>query len=357
MRTPSERGSGRRARRLSRGGDRLVRARDRGAGTITVTAYFSDSAGLFTGNDVGVLGVPVGTVTEIEPDGDRVKVTLELDTDHPIPADAGAVVVARSVATDRYVELTPVYHGGPEAGGRRHHLRRLHPDARRLRPGAPDDRRVRDRDRRVEGDHRRDQAVRGRRRRGVLRQGRAAQRDDHASCREAATEVSGQRGDIVATLDSLDSLVAAMAGNEQTVRTFLRRVAQGSALLDDQRTEFRASLRALDRAVTTVAAFAVKNRGPDRQGPRRLGRVMTRADEEAAPARRDPRGDAAGTAEPAPHRRQRPGPDADRPGDHRAAGRAAQPALRRTCPRDLCDLVCGTDPQLPRRAPASRGWW
>ena len=85
-----------------------------GPGTITVTAYFADSAGLFTGNDVGVLGVPVGRVTEIEPDGDRVKVTLEIDADHPIPADAGAVVVARSVATDRYVELTPVYKKGPK---------------------------------------------------------------------------------------------------------------------------------------------------------------------------------------------------------------------------------------------------
>ena len=79
---------------------------------ITVTAYFADSAGLFVGNDVGVLGVPIGKVTDIEPDGDRVKVTMEIDADRAVPADAGAVVVARSVATDRYVELTPVYDGG-----------------------------------------------------------------------------------------------------------------------------------------------------------------------------------------------------------------------------------------------------
>ena len=79
---------------------------------ITVTAYFTDSAGVFVGNDVGVLGVPVGKITDIEPEGDRVKVTLEINADQPVPADAGAVVVARSVATDRYVELTPVYDGG-----------------------------------------------------------------------------------------------------------------------------------------------------------------------------------------------------------------------------------------------------
>ena len=33
--------------------------------TIEVTAYFSDAAGLFVGNDVGVLGVPIGEVTAI----------------------------------------------------------------------------------------------------------------------------------------------------------------------------------------------------------------------------------------------------------------------------------------------------
>jgi ABC-type transporter Mla subunit MlaD len=34
-----------------------------GSGPTTVTAQFSDAAGLFEGNDVGVLGVRVGSVT------------------------------------------------------------------------------------------------------------------------------------------------------------------------------------------------------------------------------------------------------------------------------------------------------
>lgn len=84
-------------------------------GPTEVSAYFDDSAGLFVGNDVGVLGVPVGEVTKIEPAGDKVKVTFEVtDQDVSIPADVGAVVVARSVATDRYIELTPVYESGDE---------------------------------------------------------------------------------------------------------------------------------------------------------------------------------------------------------------------------------------------------
>ena len=50
----------------------------------------------------------------IEPEGDHVRVTLRITDDElKLPADANAAVVARSVATDRYVELTPVYLSGP----------------------------------------------------------------------------------------------------------------------------------------------------------------------------------------------------------------------------------------------------
>ena len=84
-----------------------------GSSGTTVTAHFADAAGLFTGNDVGVLGVRVGEVTEDHAARRPRRRHLQIDADVKIPADAGAVVVARSVATDRYVELTPVYDSGP----------------------------------------------------------------------------------------------------------------------------------------------------------------------------------------------------------------------------------------------------
>ena len=40
--------------------------------TKTISADFSDSAGLFVGNDVGVRGVKIGRVTKIEPKGEGV---------------------------------------------------------------------------------------------------------------------------------------------------------------------------------------------------------------------------------------------------------------------------------------------
>ena len=84
-----------------------------GGGPTEVVAEFTDSAGLFVGNEVGIRGVKVGEVTGIEPRGSVVEVTLRLDEGIELPASAGAVVVSRSVATDRYIEMTPAVGDGP----------------------------------------------------------------------------------------------------------------------------------------------------------------------------------------------------------------------------------------------------
>lgn len=79
-----------------------------------VTAQFSDAVGLYTGNGVTVLGMDVGKVTGITPKGGYVEVTLAIDAHVDIPADVEAVTVSSSVLTDRHVELTPAYRGGPK---------------------------------------------------------------------------------------------------------------------------------------------------------------------------------------------------------------------------------------------------
>ncbi len=84
-----------------------------GGGTRTVRAELVRAVGLYEGSDVRILGVKVGEVTGVTPQGDRVVVELEYDDEYKVPADAKAVVVAPSVVSDRYVQLTPVYDGGP----------------------------------------------------------------------------------------------------------------------------------------------------------------------------------------------------------------------------------------------------
>ncbi|HWC15174.1 MAG TPA: MCE family protein [Actinomycetota bacterium] len=97
---------------LAGGGAGLVLRSDR-TGTYRITAYFEKAIGLFPNSDVTILGVPVGTVTRIEPEGSRVKVVLEVSDEHEVPADAFAQIVPISVIADRFVQLHPPYTGGP----------------------------------------------------------------------------------------------------------------------------------------------------------------------------------------------------------------------------------------------------
>jgi phospholipid/cholesterol/gamma-HCH transport system substrate-binding protein len=79
-----------------------------------VTARFDRAVGLYPGSSVRVLGVKIGTVRTIRPDGAKVTVVMSLPKDTPVPADATAVIIPPSLVSDRYVELTPVYPGdGP----------------------------------------------------------------------------------------------------------------------------------------------------------------------------------------------------------------------------------------------------
>ncbi|MGV9802316.1 MCE family protein [Mycobacterium sp. NPDC003449] len=81
--------------------------------TIKVTAQFDSAAGLYEGNTVAVLGMQVGTVTKINPKGNYVEVEFTVAKDVAVPADVQAVTISNSILTDRQIELTPPYRGGP----------------------------------------------------------------------------------------------------------------------------------------------------------------------------------------------------------------------------------------------------
>ncbi|KRA37238.1 MULTISPECIES: MCE family protein [unclassified Nocardioides] len=230
-----------------------------GSDTMTVKAYLTDSAGLFVGNDVGVLGVNVGSIKSIEPAGDKVLVTMEIDADQPVPANAGAVVVARSVATDRYIELTPVYREGAKmADGATIDVERTQTPVDfdqvldSLNEFATG----------IGGNEKTTKAVQRFIDAGTSAlQGRGPLLNQTIhSLADGVSGISSQREDIAATLKSLDVLLSTIATNESTARTFIKQVAEASDLLSDERENFRQALRSLDAAVTTVAKFAVDNR-------------------------------------------------------------------------------------------------
>lgn len=77
-----------------------------------VTAEFTRAVGVYVGSDVRVLGVTVGEITAVEPDGEIVRVTMVVEPEYDIPANVTAIVVPPSVVADRYIQLSPPYTGG-----------------------------------------------------------------------------------------------------------------------------------------------------------------------------------------------------------------------------------------------------
>lgn len=84
-----------------------------------VTAEFDRAPGLYPGSKVRLLGIDVGQVLDVRNDGDVVRVRMRLEEDTEVPADAHAVIIPLTLLGERYVQLAPVYEGGPrlEAGG------------------------------------------------------------------------------------------------------------------------------------------------------------------------------------------------------------------------------------------------
>jgi len=231
-----------------------------GSGTMEISAVFRDSAGLFVGNDVGILGVRVGQVEKIEPQGEGVKVTFVVDAgDVSVPADAKAVIVSRSVATDRYVELTPTYTSGPK-----------------LQDGAviPLDRTATPVDFDqvltalnefsvgIAGSKDTAQAVRRFLRIGAKTFGPNGDEMNRAitTLGEAVNGISAQRDNIVGTFNSLDTLAAKLVENRAVVQQFLDSVAATTQLLAAERTNFRDALVKLSKTVEVVSKFARVNK-------------------------------------------------------------------------------------------------
>ncbi|MEE3849629.1 MlaD family protein [Gordonia sp. LSe1-13] len=68
-------------------------------------ALMPDSIGLYEKNHVSVLGMPIGAVTSIRPEGTAVRIDFEIDADRRLPTDVGATTVARTLMADRELTL------------------------------------------------------------------------------------------------------------------------------------------------------------------------------------------------------------------------------------------------------------
>jgi phospholipid/cholesterol/gamma-HCH transport system substrate-binding protein len=231
-----------------------------GGGSRTVRAEFVRAVGLYEGSDVRILGVKVGEVTDVDPAGDRVTVELTYDDEYKVPADAQAVVVAPSVVSDRYVQLTPVYEGGPAlADDARIGLDRTAVPVELDRIfGSLNDLNV------ALGPE-------GANRSGALSrlldvgaanldgQGRKINRTLRDFSTAIAT-LSGNKENLFSTVRNLQVFTTALANSDSQVRAFNRDLASVADQLAAERDELALALKNLAVALGEVSAFVEENR-------------------------------------------------------------------------------------------------
>ncbi|UXA11567.1 MCE family protein [Mycobacterium sp. SMC-8] len=80
---------------------------------VHVTGFFANSNGIYPGDEVRILGVPVGKIESIEPQGNRAKIDFWYDSRFKVPAEAKAAILSPSLVSVRAIQLTPRYSGGP----------------------------------------------------------------------------------------------------------------------------------------------------------------------------------------------------------------------------------------------------
>lgn len=229
-------------------------------GGTRITAYFDRAVGLYAGSDVRVLGVQVGRVDRVTPHGAVVRVDLTVRQRFPVPASASAVVIAPSLVSDRYVQLTPAYVDGPamRSGA-------VIPRERTATPVEIDEllRSVNTLSTALGPD--------GANRAGALSvvldtaaanlHGNGAELNTTMTkLGELASTLSASRGDLFATVDNLNTFTATLAQSDAQVRDFQARLAQVSGFLADERHQVGTTLDSLAGALEEVNSFLAENR-------------------------------------------------------------------------------------------------
>ncbi len=77
-----------------------------------IVGYFASAVGIYPGDQVRILGVPVGSIDSIEPRASDVKITMSVSGDVKVPKDAKAVIMSPNLVSARFIQLTPAYTGG-----------------------------------------------------------------------------------------------------------------------------------------------------------------------------------------------------------------------------------------------------
>lgn len=228
--------------------------------THWIVAHFTRVVGVHPGSDVRVLGVRIGEVVAVVPEGRTVRMELRYAAKYPIPADASAVIVPPSVVSDRYVQLTPAWVSGPTLpdGAELPVARTVVPleldDIYRsldelntaLGPtGANADGALSD--------------LVATARRNLEGNGQALH-DTLDGLSRALSTVADGRDDLFGTVANLQQFTSALARSDAAVREFNQQLAAVGEQLAAERDQLAAALRNLATALADITTFVRDNR-------------------------------------------------------------------------------------------------
>jgi phospholipid/cholesterol/gamma-HCH transport system substrate-binding protein len=243
--------------------------------TKKVTAMFPRAVSVYKGTDVRILGVNVGEVTAVTPAGNAVRVEMEYDAEYDLPKDAQAVIVTPTLVADRFVQLTPVYEGGPTMAddttielpdtGVPVELDRIYGSLQALtRALGPNG---------VNKDGSLDH---------LLQAGKNALQGQGAAGNEmirelalAAETFGDSAGPLFETVTNLAAFTGTLAQNDALVRAFMKDLAGVSQTLATESDELQQAVAAVASAVGSVESFVRDNREGLSKSIRQLTSVMS----------------------------------------------------------------------------------
>ncbi|GGL13170.1 MCE family protein [Nocardia jinanensis] len=242
---------------------------------IDITAYFANTNGLYEGDDVLLLGLKIGRIDHIEPDGRQMKVSFHYDSSVAIPADAKAVVLSPTLVSSRAIQLTPAHTGGPQlADGDTIDISRT---------AVP-----------VEWDDFRKQLERlaqslgptGEQPTGPLGSfinsaaGALKGNGDRlnttiTTLSDAMSTIAGSRNDLFSTIRNLQVFVSALAASDQQIVEINGHLASVSQVLVDSDSQLSTALSDLDTVAADIQRFVADNRNRLQHSVDQLASVTT----------------------------------------------------------------------------------
>lgn len=225
-----------------------------------LTAHFSRAVAIYPGSEMRLMGVRIGSVDAVVPEGDSVRIEMSYDAAYKLPADAKAAIVTPTLVADRYVQITPAYTQGAVMAD--------DADIALDRTAAPVEL---DRIYKSLADLSSALGPNGANKNGalssVLSAGAHALRGQGALANQTLLNMSqavqtfgDNSGPLFSSVRQLAQLTQVLATNDAFVNQFMGDLAGVSAQLAGERDDLRTALASLAGVVTSVRSFVHDNR-------------------------------------------------------------------------------------------------